>query len=87
MKRGDSPSGPPPLGRTVSTTAIRLLAGTTGCRRRAVDDPEKDISLEIFLFLKFSLIKGRSNARSGLTFFEECSQIFHLLDLFKCWEL
>ena len=32
---GDLWSGPPPVGRTVSLTAMRLLMGTTGHRRNA----------------------------------------------------
>lgn len=32
---GDLWSGPPPVGRTVSLTAMRLLMGATGQRRKA----------------------------------------------------
>lgn len=75
MKRGDLPSSPPPRGRMVSTTAQRVLPGTTGYNLNA------KLSCQPTLPRK-GPVKG--GVTRFLTFIQNPSQIFHILYLLEC---
>lgn len=74
MKRGDCPSWPPPLGRTVSVIAILALNGTTGCSRRAGWWRERLVCVKL---------SRLNRSRWRHTFIEKGSQILHLFQIFK----
>ena len=80
MKMGELPSGPPPRGRTVSAIDIRVLNGTTGCRRSAVELVSNQSR-----YKSTACPPDHPNAVGWRrTFVDDILEILHVFDLFEC---
>lgn len=66
MKRGDSPLGPPPLGRVVSLAAARMLLDTGAQSRKAIVH-------------QYQVVRKR--AVGFLTLFQNPVQVLHILQI------